>query len=295
MIAVDLRDFRNSYRGLLVSAAKIVWCLALAAIPALGRQEQSGGQTSEKPVAVQSDPHASASAGLPTHAVEIGGGYGSYTGDLSESDSQSVRLSFGKPSAYRWVFDVGRQHRFGTSSIGTGITYFRSFARDVTLSVGGGTGTGKFLAPRYSFGLGVMKPIFGIVTSVSYQRVQSKVENASDGVGLGFMRYQGHWIASASARVDVGHPGNTKSPGFLLGLTYYVYRKTYIGLGTDFGRASYMLISAGRTLVNYTGRGYNINLSQRISPNRGFNLRFNYGETSFYKVWGITFSIFQEW
>ena len=85
------------------------------------------------------------------------------------------------------------------------------------------------------------------------------------------------------------------SPGFGLGLTYYIYRKTYIGVGTDFGRVSYLVISTARTLINYSGQSYNINLSHWISHRTGFNLRFGYGQTSFYKVWGITSGIFQEW
>ncbi len=293
MKTANLPDF-NYYRfGLRVSVAAIVWCLVLAALPALGEQNQSAAQTTSNPPATQSDPHTSA-RGLPNNAVEIGGGFGSYTGGLGAANGQSFRLSLSKPRAYRWVLDFGRQYRFGESSVGGGITYFRSLPRDTTLSVGAGTGTG-YLAPRYNLGVGLTKSLFGVLSSVNYQRTQSKAENSSDSLGLGFIRYQAHWIASASTRLDVGHPGNSMSPGFGLGLTYYVYRKTYVGMGFDFGRVSYMLVGAGQTLINYTAKGYSVSFSQWISDRRGFNLRFNYGDTSFYKAWGVTLSLFQEW
>jgi YaiO family outer membrane protein len=288
----DLRDFGDIYRFLFAAAVTALLFIIIVPTPISAGQEQTPSQTdSSADDSHRVDTHKDT---LPSSAIEISSSNGSYTGNLNEADGQSLRLSLGKYNRYRWVFDFGRQHRFGESSVGGGVTYFRTFHRDVTLSLGGGSGTGV-LSPQYSLGFSIMKSLGGVVTSVGYQRSQSKVENASDSFSLGFTRWQSHWIINTSTRLDVGHPGNTVSPGIGMGLTYYVYRKTYLSAGADFSRVSYMVVSKTQTLVNYSAQGFNVGLSQWIKRRTGINVRYNYGHATFYKTWGITFSIFQEW
>jgi YaiO family outer membrane protein len=272
---------------------RLILLLSFLFPPAILGQTSSETSLELKDVPVQSaQKPASRVLGLPNNSFTVEGGYG--FGDLGPSNNQAFRLSFSQPRKYRFSFDIGRQFRFKDSSIGAGVAYCKTFSNDIAFDFGAGTGTG-LLASRYRFSLGVSKPIFKIGLSANYTRIQSKGENSSDGVSVGGVRWLGHWIISGSTRMDVGHPGATLSNGAAFGITYYVYRKTYIGLGADYGRASYLITGLATAHINYSGWGYNLGFSRWLTPRRGFSLSANYGVTSFYKAWGITFSPFQEW
>lgn len=227
-------------------------------------------------------------------AVEIGAGYGRYSDDIGYADGEFVRFSLSRPWRYTLTLDGGRESRFGETSWDYGITYTRFLPRLINLSAGISSGTGEFLAPRYRLGLSASASPFGIVTTLGYLRIQSKGENSSDGLGLGLMRYTGHWIFGVSARGDIGQPGDTFSSSAGVGITYYVWRKTYIGATADWGDVSYMLIGVGRAEVDFYSRAFTIGLSQWFTARSGANVRASYGETSFYHVKGITVSLFQE-
>jgi YaiO family outer membrane protein len=228
-------------------------------------------------------------------ALEVGGGFAQYSDDMGRADGEFLRATFSRPWRYSLVLDGGREARFGETSYGGGVTYTRFLPGRTNFSIGLSSGTGEFLAPRYRLGASFSGSVLSVVTTVGYLRTQSKAENSSDGYSLGLLRYTGHWILGASGRLDVGHPGNTKSTTWGAGLTYYVWRETYIGVSADFGDVSYMLVGKDKALVDYDSKGYNLGISQWLTSNAGFNLKLSYGETSFYNVRGATISLFREW
>jgi YaiO family outer membrane protein len=228
-------------------------------------------------------------------SVEVGGGWADYSGDLGTADGEFVKLTFAQPWRYTWVFDLGRESRFGETSYGGGVTYTRFLPGDTNFSIGLSSGTGDFLAPRYRLGAAFSGSIAGTVTTLGYLRNVSKGENRSDGISLGLLRYVGHWILGSSVRHDIGQPGTTHSTSWGAGITWYTYRQTYIGVSADFGDVSYVLVGPSRALVSFDSRGYSLGISQWLNSNAGLNLRLSYGDTSFYEVRGATLSLFREW
>jgi YaiO family outer membrane protein len=228
-------------------------------------------------------------------SLEAGGGVAEYSDDLGRSDSQFLRAGISRPWRYGWVVDVGREHRFDETSFNYGASYTQFLPGRTNLTVAIGSGTGEILAPRYRLGVTASGSILGLVTSAGYLRVQSKAENWSDGFSLGLLRYTGHWIFGVSGRQDYGYPGRTVSRSGGAGITWFQWRRTYLGANVDFGKVSYMLVGPAQAKVNFNSTTYGVGFSRWFTDRTGMNLRGTYGRTSFYKVGGVTVSLFREW
>lgn len=272
--------------------------------PMLAAAQSASDSLRPAPIGTQPTP-AQPASGLPSppastpaksdlvKALEVGGGLGWYSDDLGRADGEFVRFSLSRPYDFGVTLDVGRQARFGETSVGGGISYTKDFPGDRSISVGLGGGEGN-LAPRYRFDVSARQALFDVIFSAGYTRIQSKGDNRSDGFAVGATRWFAQWIAGGYVRQDYGYPGRTKSTGAGVGLTWYVWRRIYIGGGVDWGNVSYQVLP-GRVLVDYESVGYNLGFSRWFNGNSGVNLRVDYGETSFYETGGFTVSVFREW
>jgi YaiO family outer membrane protein len=236
--------------------------------------------------------------------AEFGLSFGRYKfkpgGDTSGYNSQFGRYTRSRPSLDAWRIDVGRQGRFDTSSLDAGLSYTR-FVGPTGLTAGISGGTSDVLSNRYRLNLGVTHPIAGFQTSLGYSRTQSHGENSSDGWNLGLSRWFPHWIASASYNIEFGQPGDTQSGTMNLGLTYYVWRQTYLGGGISFGSVAYQLFGPGTpllapALVDYDAWTAYLALTRYLTDHSGFNARYDHSDAK--NIWtidGITASYFHEW
>ncbi len=227
--------------------------------------------------------------------LEVGAGYGSFSDDLGEAHGQFGRFTLEKPEHYRWQLEVGTQSRFGDSSLGFGTSFTSFLSGDASMTIGFSTGTGEFLAPDYRVDISASVPILTIVVTPGYAHEQSKAENRLDSFTVGLQRWFPHWILDAFGRYDIGYPGETISRSAGFGITYYVWQKTYLGAGIEFGDISYMLISLEEVLVDYESTGYRLGLSQWFNESSGVNIGLDYGETPFYEVVGVNVSYFKIW
>jgi YaiO family outer membrane protein len=228
-------------------------------------------------------------------STEAGGGFGRYDHNLGNSDNEFVRLGLSRPWRYGAVLDVGREHRFNETSFNYGASYTQFLPGRINLTVAGGSGTGQVLAPRWRLGVTASGSVWKLVPSAGYVHTQSKAVNRSDQVSLGLLCYAGHWILGGSGRQDYGHPGDTSSRSWGVGLTWYQWRRNYIGVNVDWGKVSYMLVDPAVAKVNFNSTAIGLGYSHWFADNYGVNLRGSYGRTSFYKVGGATLSWFWEW
>lgn len=236
--------------------------------------------------------------------IEFGLSLGRYEfepgGETDGYNSQFARYTRSRPSLDAWRIDVGRQGRFGESSLDGGLSYTR-FVGATGLTAGIGGGTSDVLSNRYRLSLGVTYPVAGFQTSAGYTRTQSHGENSSHGWNVGLTRWFPHWIAGASYNIEFGQPGDTESGTVNLGLTYYTWRQTYLGGGVSFGSVSYQLVGPGtplsaQALVDYDSWTAYLALTRFIDDRSGFNLRYDHSDAK--DIWtidGVTASYFREW
>jgi YaiO family outer membrane protein len=230
-------------------------------------------------------------------SAEIGWSYGSFTNDLGSAHGLFLNYTMAKPGNHALRFNVGRASRFDDTSYDVGVAYTQSLPSKTDVTAGISTGTGDFIAPDYRFDLGVARPCPGLenlVLNAGYTRLESKAENYSDGYNLGAALYYGHWLLGAGYRRDYGYPGKTISTGWNLDASWYIYRKTYLGAGVNWGEASYQLLSPGVVQVDYEVDGWFIGGSQWLNDVSGINARFDHGWTPFYEIDTITVSYFRE-
>lgn len=228
-------------------------------------------------------------------SAEFGGGWADYSGDLGESNNQYVRVALAGAGMNVWGFDLGRESRFGETSLGYGATFTRILSGGGRYSISASSGTGEILAPRYRLGVSLSGSAAGLAVTAGYLRQVSKGRNFSDGFGLGLSRWSRSWILSASVRHDIGRPGPTHSTEFGAGLTWYRHRRIYVGVNSEFGRVSYMLLGEEDVEVNFRSEGWSLGVTGWLTSHSGLNLRLNYGETPFYQVRGATLGFFREW
>lgn len=229
--------------------------------------------------------------------AETGVGLSRYTDGLGRGDGEFLRVGLVKEMDHRWLFETGRQRRFGETSWGIGVVHGRHVAAHTDLTAGVSTGTGDYLAPSYRFDLRVdhaVLPDRNLVLSAGYTRIDSKQENSSDGFGTGAVLWLAHWVLEAHYLHDIGHPGDALSRSWGLAGTWYLYKRTYLGAGISGGEVSYMLIGpdADRALVDYDADGWHVSLQQWVTSTAGFNLRYEHGSTDYYQVDGYTASVF---
>lgn len=238
------------------------------------------------------------------HVLEFGLGLGRYDFRGSDAtsgfDSQYARYSRSRPRLDTWRLTVGRQHRLGDSSLDGGLSYTR-FLGATGLTAGISSGTGDVLAHRYRLDLGIVQPVAGLLASLGYTRLESKAENSSHGWSLGLTRWFSHLIVSAGHRLEFGQPGDTESSTTSLGLMWYTWRKTYLGVGADFGQVAYQLVGpgvpvTGNVLVDYDSWSAHVALMRYLDERSGLNLRYDHGDAR--DIWttdGVSASYFREW
>ena len=250
-------------------------------------------------------PEADSAAAAPTEQmVEFGLGLGRYDYDGSDEtsgyDSQFVRYSRSRRWIDTWRVSIGHQNRLGDSSLDGGLSYTR-FLGQTSLLAGISSGTGDVLANRYRLDLGVTRPIAGTVASLGYTHLESKDVNSSDGWNLGLTRWFSRVIVSAGFRQDFGQPGDTRSSSTSLGVTWYKWRQTYLGVGAEFGEVSYQLVGpdvpvSSEALVDYEAWLVFFTLSRYLNASSGLNVRYDHSDAR--DVWtidGISASYFREW
>lgn len=253
------------------------------------------------PVAGADGPDESAPADTDdaawTKTVEAGAGYGWFSDPYGNGNGQFVRFSLTRPWRHLLRFELNRGDRFGLDGVSLGVTYARTLANKTTLSVGLAGGTGD-LSPKYRFDASVTWPTLeegNLLLSVGYKDDKSKFDNGSRGLWLGGVYYKGHWVAQGNVRYDRGRPGNTDSYGAAAGLTWYIYKKLYLGFGFDWGDSSYLVVGPGDVQVDVQGRSYNFNGSYWLNDSSGINFRVEYGSNSIYSGSGVQLSYFKEW
>lgn len=230
-------------------------------------------------------------------SAEIGWSHGSFTNDLGSAHGLFFNYTMAKPGIHALRLSAGRASRFGDTSYDVGAAYTHSLPWRTDVTAGVSTGTGDFIAPDVRFDLGVARPCPGLdnlLLNAGYTRINSKAVNYSDGYNLGAALYYGHWLLGMGYRRDYGYPGKTISTGWNLDTSWYIYRKTYVGAGLNWGEASYQLLGLGVVQVDYEVDGWYIGGTQWINDISGINARFDHGWTPFYEVDTITLSYFRE-
>ena len=237
-------------------------------------------------------------------SLEFGASLGRYDFDNSSEnsayDAQFIRYARSRPAVDSWLVDAGRQHRFDQSSLDLGLGYTRYLGK-TGLSAGISGGTNKVLSHEYRIGLGVSHPLAGFITRLDYTKSQSHGENRSDSWGLGVTRWFSHWILGGGYRFDIGQPGSTESASYNFGITYYQWRRTYLGAGVQTGDVSYQLLGPGvplssQVLIDYSAWSAHLSLMHFISDKSGFNLRYDHSRAQDnWIIDGFTCSYFREW
>lgn len=244
-------------------------------------------------------PPASGPPGPPApaplvQAVEVGSLLGGYDRGFGRADSQSLRYRVSRLNDFDLALDLGREHRFRDTSVVGGAAFSKTVRSNTTVMGGWSSGTGEFISPRYRFDIGVTRPVRNILATVAYTHVQSRPENRTNGYSLGLARWYSHWVVSGSGRVDHGTPGNTVSTAGTFGLTWYRWRRTYIGSSINWGDVSYVLRLQGLSArASYRAFGGDATVSRWFNPQSGVNLRYEYGLTSFYRTSALRVSVFR--
>lgn len=243
--------------------------------------------------APQPPPSPGSSGDALVHALEIGTGLGGYDNGLGRTDDQFFRYRLSRVNDFNLALDVGRERRFGETSLGGGVSFTKSLPGGPSVSAGWSTGSGYLLGPRYRVDVGVTQVVGEVLTTVGYTRRQSKAANASDGVSIGAVRWFSHWIVGGNTRLDVGWPGRTISTSVGAGATWYQWKSLYIGGELNWGDVSYVLLP-DTAAVGYRSLGGGISVSRWFNDRSGLNVRGNFGSTDLYRSGGLVMSVFRE-
>ena len=228
-------------------------------------------------------------------SITGGAGYSEFTRGHGDAYHLFASYSVERPLDWRWRFDVGTQSRFDEGSFDVGAAFTKYLWGETTLTLGAGTGTGDYIAPKYRLDASLAQPIGIALLRLGYTREQSKDEKYRDGFAVGLERWFPHWILSAHWRYDIGHPGDTISRALGFGLTYFTWETFSIGVSAEFGEVSYMQVGPSNFLVNYDSESYQLGISHWLTPDSGLNFRLDYAETDFYDVTGLELSFFKRW
>jgi len=253
------------------------------------------------PAAAAEDPPASAEPeGKESDwikSIEVGAGYLDFSDPYGTGSGQFARFVLDKPWEHLIRVEVGHAERFDLDGVGLGLFYQRTLPSKISWSVGAAGGSGG-LSPEHRFDATVTFPLLegkNLLLSVGCKDEKSKYGNSAQGVTLGAVYYFGHWMASGNVRYDRGRPGNTDSWGTGAGLTWYLYKKIYLGAGIDYGESSYVIVGPGDVRVDLKGRGYNFGGSYWFNDHSGVNFRLDYGSNSIYSGRGAQASYFWQW
>jgi YaiO family outer membrane protein len=262
-----------------------IWTIAaLGAAPA-----QAAAQAAPPPAAVRPAP-----APPLVQAVEVGGGFGAYDNGFGASNQQFLRYRVSRTDDFSFSADLGREQRFGDVTLRGGVIATKSLANGLTFNAAWSAGSGDVIAPRYRFDLGVTQPIHGVLTTVTYTRLQSKTVNASDAYTIGAVRWFSRWIVQGYGRIEVGSPGHTVSTSAMVGATWYRWKKIYVGADLAFGHVSYVLLPRNAVAVNYKSIEGDVVVSRWFDERSGVNVRASFGDTDIYHLAQFTLSVFRQ-
>jgi YaiO family outer membrane protein len=239
----------------------------------------------DAPEAVQTNNAGAPDSDPRSYSLELGGGYShGYT------NGGFARFSFWEPGEYAVRFDFGVLSGFGESTAAFGGTYMHHLNYDTTVSVGLATSTGP-LAPKFLGSVAFNRPFFDVGFSFGYARYEWGGGAYSNDVWVGAERWFSHWIVGGSVTHSRGQPGDIAGTRVGLGVTYYVWRKTYIGVGVDFGDEDYR-----DWLYGFNPRGVNLGFSRWFDDKQGVNVNLGHGwSSSVGRVTAIGASWFKEW
>jgi len=226
------------------------------------------------------------------HSIEIGGGWARYLDGDEDANGEFLRLSRSVAAEYDLRLDLGRQQRFGATTwgIGASVKRFLDSGADVTLGLA--TSTGE-LAPELSASLSVGRPLLGLGARLGVAHSEWEEDARTDELFAGLERWFAHWIVGGSLHWYRNEPGPETTWGGGVGVTWYTWRRTYVGVGADFGNVRYRLTGTGGELVEYESRGYYAGISRWLDDRSGINVRLDYGDPP--EVVGLTASWFREW
>ena len=243
------------------------------------------------PTAVIADPEQQPPV---ERTFELGVALGRYPGmEDDNSDGQSFLLRWFKPKEFDIRLSGGRQQRFGESTLGIGVGYGRFLTDKTKLTIGASTSTGE-LAPQWSASVFVRRPFFDTVPiSLGYIHDHWETGGRNDRVSLGAEKWSKHWIVEAAVRYNMNDPGNHDGWGGNLGLTWYRWKKIYVGAGYNFGDVRYEPVGFENVLVEYEVRGSYLTVEHWFTPRSGIGFRL--GQADNPESYGIRVRWFTRW
>ena len=204
------------------------------------------------------------------------------------TDGEFVRFSAWKPQKQGVTLDAGEQHIDDESSVGVGITYWRNLDPKTTVSVGVSGGSGPY-APRFGVGGQISRPLLTMICSAGANYREWQDGNYTTEIGAGVVRWFPHIIVGGGAVYTFGEPASFEGWRGNLGLTYYVWRRTYAGVSVDVGE-----INQRDFRFDTRQRGINAGFSQWFGKNWGVNV---VGGRNFEEpvIYGVSVAWFGEW
>jgi YaiO family outer membrane protein len=239
------------------------------------------GQIPAPPVTDQA-PSGKKTAKDVFYSVTIGAGF-----SPDYPDGEFFRFAAWKPNKQGVTLDVGEQHAGGESSLAGSVSYWRSLDPKTTITFSGGGGTAPF-APRFGLGASISRPILtlGVNAGAGYREWADGAWLTE--VGVGAVRWLPHWIVGGGVTYSRGEPTNFAGWRGGVGLTYFIWRKTYASIGVDFGKGD-------NRDWNYVTRskGLNYGFSQWFNGNSGISVAA--GQSLDNDTYGVSVSWFKEW
>jgi len=241
---------------------------------------------------------AAAQEAPTNYYVEGGLDFSHFTHDNGNGNGQWLVLILSQPAKHTLRFDLSRAERWDDEGVGGGLLLNKYVGR-LTLGAGASGGSGNFIYPEYrvdaSVGYGFLaKGNLKIV--LGYLHEQSKAENSYSRMAISANYYMNsHWIFGGFFNYDVGQPGDTVTKSMGLGATWFTWQKRYIGGLFSYGDVNYTQVSANDFLVDYKQFSVRLYYSEYFNPTFGTNIKLDYGHNEFFKVYGISVSVFKSW
>lgn len=239
----------------------------------------------------QERPAAPAAAQAPTptpppkevfYSILLGVGFSS-----NSTDGEFARFSAWKPYKHGINVDVGEQHNGDDSSVGVGLTYWRQLDSKTTCSVFASGGSAPFV-PLVAFGASITRPLFTVGLSLGASYTDWRNGAYTTEVSVGAVRWLPHFIVGGSATYSQGEPADFMGWRGNVGVSYYVWHKTYVSTSVDFGN-----VRQREFQFDTRSRGVNVGFSQWLTETSGINV--NFGRSIETESWGMSASWFKEW
>lgn len=202
-------------------------------------------------------------------------------------NGEFVRFSIWKPYTHGLTLDFAEQHAGDDSSVGFSVTYSRNLDAKTAISANVSTGTQPF-APKYGFGASISRPLFSVGVIVGASHRMWRDGSYTTEVGIGLQRWFPHWIVGGGATYSEGEPASFTGWRGSLGLTYYIWKKTYASVSFDFGT-----LNQRDWQYDTRSKGLNFGFSQYFTPTSG--VAVSAGRSLDTDVYGVSLSWFKEW